>query len=450
MLSRRRGLVWDDVGFGKTVIVETALSKLFASGKRIRALVLATRAIASNTWQDELEEWEHLVHLRPYARSLVGLNAAQREQAIFKDRLTRIDTLNYEHIPWLEQQLGKRGYPLGQLYDVVIADEVTKLKSPHGKWFSSMARMVHPEHVPCFWGLTGSPSAEGEHQIWAPMYLVDYGIRLGYTYEQFASTFFVKFGERLFCSNENKAALQSRLRDVVTVLSAEDYKVIPEVMYNERRLHLPDELAKQYDKFEQDMVLALQEGGLVAANAAVLVGKCMQFTSGAAYLTDELGNRLDTWGHIHDIKLDALDSLFEELNGRSLLVGIQYRHEVERILKRFGKSAVHMHSGNVTKVQADWNAGKIPMLVAHPASCGHGLNLQQGGSDICFFSLPYGAEPFEQLIGRLRRPGQAESHVRVHVLLTHGTVDFAAWSAVRDKQSLQQVLKSSLGIKEHA
>lgn len=450
MLSRRRGLIWDDVGFGKTAIAATALQRLFSRGQATRALVMATRAIASSTWADEVAEWQHLSELRPLTRSLVGLPAEERERCIFAERHTRIDTLNYEHLPWLEKQLHARGVPLGEYYDIVICDEVTKLKSPTGVWFRTMARLVHPNSVPRFWGLTGSPASEGYHHIWAPMCLVDYGHRLGVTLQQYLDRYFIAIGDKHLLRNGAKDDIHDALRGVVTALSADDYDVLPPVMYNERKLYLPPKLEDQYVELERDMMLKLAEGDVVAANAGVLCGKTMQFCSGAMYMVDALGQRTDEWGHVHDLKLDALDSLYDELCGRNLLVGVQYRHEVERILKRFERVAVHMTSENVDRVAPEWNAGRVGMLVTHPASCGHGLNLQHGGSDICFYSLPFGLEAFEQLAGRLRRPGQAHSHVTVHALLFADTVDYHAWRAVHTKQSIQQILKAKLAMRQAA
>lgn len=447
--TRLRGLVWDDVGFGKTAIMATAASRLIQAGAVIRMLVLSTKAIATNTWQDELQEWEHLQWLAPHARALVGLSAPARERAMFSDLTTRIDTLNYEHIPWLESQLQKRQTSLGDYYDMVVADEVTKLKSHQGKWFTSMARMVHPDHVPRFWGMTGTPASEGYHQLWAPVFLADYGTRLGYTYQQYLDRFFIPIGDRPVLRTGAESAVQDSLRDIVTSLSDDDYKVLPPVLYSERRLHLPAKQERDYLRFERELLMHLQKGDVVAANAAVLSGKCMQYTSGAMYLADELGNPTQDWDEVHQLKLDALEQLVDELDGRHLLVAVRFRHEVERIRARF-PHAVHMNSANSAEVQRRWNAGEVSLLVTHPASCGHGLNLQRGGSHVCWFSPTHSGEQFEQVIGRLRRPGQPDDHVTVHALLFDGTVDYDAWQAVQGKVSLQSVLKARMALRMEA
>jgi len=192
-------------------------------------------------------------------------------------------------------------------------------------------------------------------------------------------------------------------------------------------------------------MLRLEQGDVVAANGGVLVSKCMQLTSGAMYLVDELGSPTSRWEEVHQLKLDALDSLFSELGGRSLMVGIQYRHEAERILKKFERVAVFMNSDNVSRVKPEWVAGRIKMLVTHPRSCAHGVDkLQYGGNNVCYYSMPHSLEQFEQLYGRLARSGQKEPNVIVHALLMEGTVDYDAWRAVHAKQSIQETLKQRM------
>ena len=411
----------------------------------MRTLVFATRAIAQTVWTQELAEWEHLRWLVPHARSLVGLSTSERERIIFDERGSRLDIINYEHIGWLAKALEARKVSLGQYYDTVVCDEITKLKNPSGKRFKLMARMVHPDHVPYFWGLTGSPASEGYTQVWAPMYLVDYGHRLGYTYQQYLDEFFVSLGERWYTKQGAQEQIQAKLRDVVLTLNAEDYDVLPAVLHNPRTVPLESaRLRAKYAELEREMYIELERGAVVAANGGVLIGKCLQFTSGAMYINPEQSRSNEReWEELHSLKMDALESLYEELNGQRLVVAVQFKHEIPRIQARFPE-AVHMHSGNVVEVSARWNVGQIPMLLAHPLSCGHGLNLQQGGGDICFFSLPYSLEQFEQTIGRLARPGQLKPVVTAHALLMDGTVDFEAWRALQSKQGLQQTLKSAM------
>lgn len=439
--TRKRGMLWLDVGLGKTAALATAIEAGYRSTQRMRTLVFATKAIAQTVWVQELQQWEHLSWVAPLARTLTGMDAGKREQAIFGNgRTTRLDTINYEHVPWLLKQCEKRKMPLGALYDTIVCDEITKLKNPSGRWFRSMAKLVHPDHVQSFWGLTGSPAAEGYHQIWAPMYLVDYGHRLGYTMSQYLDRWFTLVGDRWYTQQNAKLEIQDVLKDVVMVMNAEDYNVLPEVLYNERHVPKPAHLSKMYATLEREMLLELERGDVIAANAGVLVGKCQQFTSGASYIVDELGQPTKQWEEIHQLKLDALESLFDELNGQNLLVAVQYRHEIERLLRRFPQ-AVHMNGDNVGRVSEKWNAGRIRMLIAHPLSCGHGLNLQAGGGDIFFLSLPYSLEQWQQMIGRLVRPGQQKHTVSVHAALMDGTIDHDTWRALQNKQQLQLALK---------
>lgn len=443
--TRKRGQLWLDVGLGKTAALASALSAGYRRTKNIRTLVFATRAIAQTVWTEELTQWEHLAWLAPHARSLVGLSPAAREKAIFTDSHSRLDTLNYEQVLWLAAKLEERGMSLGQLYDTVVCDEITKLKNPSGKWFRTMTKLVHPDHVPYFWGLTGSPASEGYAQVWAPMFLVDYGYRLGYTYQQYLDRFFVSVGDRFYTKQGGREQIHNLLKDVVLSLNASDYAVLPDVIHNPRMLPMPNgALRRQYDVLERDMFLELEKGDVIASNAGVLVGKCLQFTSGALYMADELGAPSRQWQRVHELKLDALSDLVDELAGRPLLVAVQFKHELTRIKERF-PHAVHMNSHNVVEVSKRWNAKQIPMLLAHPNSCGHGLNLQHGGGDVCFYSPPYSLEQFEQVPGRLARPGQEHPTVVVHMLLMQDTVDqYGAWEALRSKQTLQQTLKRAM------
>jgi len=445
--TRKRGLLWLDVGLGKTAAIASALSAGYKRTRNIRTLVLSTKAIAQAVWIQELEQWEHLAWLAPKARCLVGLSAKKREAAIFSDQETRLDTLNYDHIPWLHDQLSERNMSLGQLYDCVICDEITKLKNPYGKWFKLMCEMVHPDHVPYFWGLTGSPASEGYAQVYAPMYLCDYGYRLGFTYQQFLDNHFIQVGSKLYTKRGHADIIKDKIRDVVMSVEVPP-GVLPEMMHNPRHLFMTDHDSRAYMKLEREMYVNLEQGSVMAANAGVLIGKCLQYTSGAMYLSDESGAPTPQWETVHTLKLEALASVYEELGGQNLMVVVQYRHEIQRILDVFPE-AVHMNSDNILDVEKRWNAGTIRMLVAHPLSCGHGLNLQFGGGDICFTTLPYSLEQFDQAIGRLARPGQKKPTVMVHMLLVHETVDHAAWAALQGKSSIQEELKASMSASRH-
>ena len=445
--SRRRGQLWADVGLGKTAIFLSVFELLFRQARAYRVLVLAPKAIAVDTWQQEAGEWEHLAELQPEMRSLVGLSAKERAYELFHRRRTRIDTLNYDHIGWLEQELKKRDTHLGLYYDAVICDEITRLKSASSKRFAAMSRIVHPSHVPLFWGLTGTPVSEGYRGVWAPMYLVDYGHRLGGTEGEFLRRHFLEFNgvPRLMRGHDQR--IQDAIKDVVLVLDAREYGVLPSVRENVVKLHLPVKAQNMYDELERDMMTQLQRGGVLAANAGVLVGKCAQLTSGAMFLHDAMGRPTKEWEVVHDVKLEALDTLFGELNGRNLLVAVNYTHETTRIKDKFSRVAVHMTSANAERVKPDWNAGKIRMLVAHPKSCGHGLNLQAGGADIAFFTLPWSHELYDQIIGRLRRTGQQARSVGVHVLMMDNTVDYDIWHALHHKADVQDTLKERLRLR---
>lgn len=431
-------MLWLDVGLGKTITLASMLADYFAGCCAYRALVLSTKAIAQSTWQDELLEWEH-THNIP-SRSLVGVPRKDLVSTMFAGRRTsRIDTLHYDQIGVLEAELKARNAPLSHLYDVVICDEITFLKNGNGKRFQAMARMV--QHVPYFWGLTGSPAAEGYHHLWAPMYLVDNGYRLGVRQSHFKSAFFTDINGKSVLAAGAKEQIHEILRDVVMVLDGRDYGVVPELIPDVRKLHFTPGQQSEYDELQQTMVLELGQDSIIAANAGVLLNKCLQYTSGAMYIRDDEGN-VTGWESVHDLKLDMLASLYDELNGVPLLVGVQYLHEVERIMARFPQ-AVHATADNIGQLTGAWNTGQLSMMVAHPKTCGHGLNLQKGGHHLCWYTLPWSLEQFEQMIGRLRRSGQVHP-VIMHTLMVMGSVDEQVYAALTRKQRVQDGLKAAM------
>jgi len=435
--------LWYDVGYGKTIAVAAALEWGFRNLRYTRALVISTRAIASSTWQEELEEWDFTQWLREHSRSLVGLTAKAREQQMFHERHTRIDSINFNFIPWMAEMLEKKGRHLGDYYDVVVVDEFTKVKAHDGKWFKTLATMVHPSHVANFWALSGSPASEGYLQLWAPMFLVDYGHRLGYTKNQFEERFFIPFGDRKVLKKGAAEQIEEVLRDVVMSVDKERYpSVTPPVVEHQRYLDLSEHQQSQYLALERDMMLRLKEGDAVAANAGVLCGKVMQFCSGAMFLVDELGNSTKKWESVHDGKLWDLEQLLNTRPG-NMLVATGYTHENARIKERFS-SAVFMNSANYDRVKRDWNRGLIEILYTNPASCGHGVNIQKGGNQLYLYTVPWSGELFEQIIGRLARSGQPQDHVDVHIPMFSGTVDVDVYNAVTNKVTVQSVLKSRM------
>lgn len=444
ILTRKRGQLWYDVGYGKTAAVETALNYGFHNLRYIRALVISTKAIASSVWQEELAEWDFTQWLRDKTRSLVGLSPKVREREMFDRRDTRLDSINFAHLPWLCKQLEKRGHGLGMYYDVVVVDEFTKLKNADGTWFRKMAHLVHPDHVPHYWGLSGSPAAEGYKQLWAPMFLVDYGHRLGYTRKQFHDRYFLTIGDKLVLKAGAKEEMLDKLKDVVLSVDKERFpNVVPPLHAHPRYLHMSEQQQGQYLELEREMMLRLKEGDVVAANAGVLCGKTMQYTSGAMFLVDDLGKPTKKWESVHDVKLRDLEAFFESKPGNgNVMVGTGYTHETERILKRFENVAVHMTANNYERVKPEWNAGRIRMLVTHPGSCGHGVNLQKGGNQTYMYTIPFSGELFEQFPGRLARAGQPAGHVDLHAPVFVGTVDEDAWTAGHAKLAIQDVIKA--------
>lgn len=444
MNTTRRGHLWLDVGMGKTASALTWLADKFRRGHAYRCLVLATRAIADGVWTSEVRNWEHLQWLAPHCRQLTGLDAKRRAKALLYDRGTRIDVLNYDLLPWLESCLQRHNVKLSDLYDVCICDEVSKLKDPSGKWAKIAARQMY--HLRHWWGLTGSPASEGYEQLWAPVYLIDYGTRLYPNVTHYRAEFFRSTPTGYALRRGAQDEIHRRLSDVVLVQDESMLPpgTMPELVQTRVPVQLGERAWALYAEMEAELIARLDEGESVAPNAGVAMGKCLQILGGAVYLNDEQGEPTTEWEAFDTGKLDALWQLVDSLEGQPLLVLYGFRHELERIMQRIPQ-AVHLHSGNVASVSERWNAGELPVMVAHPASCGHGLNLQKGpGHHLCWYTQPWSRELMEQTIGRLRRPGQARNTVVSHTLEVPGTVDSLIAARQEGKGETQRNLKAAM------
>lgn len=421
-----------DMGLGKTLSSLTAIDELLHTFEIIEnVLVIAPLSVAEKTWTDEIEKWDHLQHL---TFSKVLGNPKQREEALFKK--ADVYLINRENVEWLVNYY-QRNWP----FKTVIIDELSSFKSSSAKRFKAL-RKVRPKMDRVI-GLTGTPSPNSLMDLWAQMYLLDQGERLGKTITQYRNKYFVpaqKNGNIVYSWQlipGAEEAIYNKISDICVSMKAKDYLRLPPRTENIIELDLNPTSWKQYKELEREYVLELEETDVVASNAATLSNKLLQLSNGAVY--DENGDGRE----IHQEKLNALERVIEDAQGQSVLVFYQYQHDLERIQARFKQAkALNVSDGDIEK----WNEGKIPLLLAHPQSAGHGLNLQKGGHIIVWFGLTWSLEFYQQANARLDRQGQTQP-VIIHHLVTKGTIDEQVIKALQAKEQGQSALMAAVKAK---
>ena len=428
LYDRPRSLLWMPMGGGKSVTTLTALDNLSLVEDVYPVLVLAPLRVAKTTWPDEVAKWRHLEHLRV---SVICGSASERQAAL--DAPADIYTVNYDNLVWLVNQLGDR-WP----FKTVVADEVTRLKSfrlrQGSKRAGALGKVAH-SRVRRFIGLTGTPNPNGLQDLWGQVWFVDKGERLGRTYSAFSDRWFEKGydGFSLKPRPTAQAEIEARLRDICLTVDA---LPVDEPLFNEIRVDLPAKARRMYDDMERHMFAELEGAEIEAVSAAAKTMKCLQLANGAAY-TDDTG----TWEGVHDAKLEALDSVIEEANGAPVLVAYHFKSDLARLQKRYPQGRTLDAKSDVIR---DWNAGRVPLLFAHPASAGHGLNLAQGGNILAFFSLNWALEEHLQIIERIGplRQKQAgfERPVHVHYIMAKSTIDDLILARLRSKKSVQEIM----------
>ncbi len=396
-------------------------------------MIIAPLRVASQTWPAEIKKWDHLKGL---SYSVAVGTEKERKDALMK-RAT-IYIINRENVDWL---VNKSGITFN--FDMVVVDELSSFKSYGAKRFKSLLK-VRPT-VKRIVGLTGTPSSNGLMDLWAEFRILDLGHRLGRYITHYRSAYFVpdkRNAEIIFSYKPQPGAeekIYSQISDITISMKSSDYLKMPECIINEVPVYLSEKEWSIYSKFRDEMVASLGEEEIDAANAAVLSGKLLQMANGAVY--DE-NNKAHT---IHDRKLDALEDLIEGANGKPVLVAYWYKHDLERIQKRF-----YVRQIKTPKDIEDWNDGNIPVAVIHPASAGHGLNLQSGGSTLIWFGLTWSLELYQQTNARLYRQGQNETVV-IHHIISKGTIDEDVMKALTRKEktqtSLIDAVKAKLEVK---
>ena len=433
------------MGLGKTVTTLTVLAEhLWDDFTVKRALVVAPKNVAETVWAQECRKWEHTKNIRC---SLIAGTAKQRSAALHANADLYI--IGRDNLVWLMDQLG------GKLpYDMVILDELSSFKSQSTKRWKCIKKAI--QSVPYVIGLTGTPAPNGYLDLWPQMYLLDGGERLGRTVGQYRDRYFSAGAHKGHIVYEwrlrmgAQSAIDRQLKDLCLSIKNPDW---PEPIYNTIPVKLDAQARKRYDTFKREAVIPLlQSGGefkeldpnnpeelrqmtsaIRGDMAASLAGKLLQMADGAVY--DDEHNVVP----IHDAKLDALAEVVDTSAGNNLLVFWAYKHDRDRILARFPKARVYAGAQDVE----DWNAGKIEMLLCHPASTGHGLNLQYGGHIIVWFGLPWSLELYQQANARLPRPGQKET-VIIHHLVAQGTLDERVMDVMRGKNATQEALLDAL------
>ena len=412
-----------DMGLGKTSITLTAVNELLFDSFEVRkVLVIAPLRVARNTWCDEIKKWDHLRNIK---YSIVVATEKERISAL--NEKADIYIINRENVDWL---VNKSGYKFD--FDMIVIDELSSFKNHQSKRFKSLMK-IRPKvkRIVC---LTGTPSSNGLMDLFAEFKVLDLGERLGYFIGQYRNTYFkpdktngaIVYSYKPLPNAED--SIYEKISDITVSMKASEYLKMPELVISNYKVEMSDNEKKQYDEMKKNLICEIKDGEITVSNAGSLSNKLSQFANGAVY--DDEQNIVE----IHSRKLDALEDIIESMNGKPLLVAYWYKHDLQRIKKRFDVREI-----KTGKDIADWNNGKIPVALIHPASAGHGLNLQQGGSTLVWFGLTWSLELYQQTNGRLYRQGQKNTVVIQHIV-TKGSIDEQILKALERKNKTQEDL----------
>jgi SNF2 family DNA or RNA helicase len=426
-----------DMGLGKTVTTLTAVDALkFEELDVSKILVVAPKRVAEHVWTSEIHKWAHLRHLRV---SVITGTEKQRKAAIQVD--ADLYTVSRDNVAWL---FGLYNYNYSP-FDMLVIDELSSFKNPNSQRFKALRKVQ-----PCFKriiGLTGTPTPKSLIDLWAQMYLLDRGERLGTSLARYREQYFTEGARSGYVvynyavKDEGREAIYSRIGDIIMSMKAEDYLDMPDLIVNDVQVHLPAKVKALYDKLERDMILEIIDSGaeVTAANAAGLTNKLLQFAGGAMY--DE-NRRVHV---LHDAKLEALEEIIEVNDGKPVLVAWAFQHERDRIMQRLASyKPRELKTGQDIE---DWNAGRVPVMLMHPASGGHGLNLQGGGNVIVWYGNTWSLELYQQFNARLYRQGQDASSVVINRLVAVGTEDETVIQALERKSAGQSELMEAVKAK---
>lgn len=419
-------------GLGKTSITLTAVNVLrYLRWEIARVLVIAPKKVAEATWSKEAAKWDHLQHLKVV--TVLG-NTAKRIRAL--NTPADVYVINRENVSWLVDYY-KQAWP----FDMLVCDESTSFKNPQSKRFKALKliRRFCKKVVL----LTGTPSSKGVIDLWAQVYLLDEGARLGKTISQYRERYFIANTHGGHFTDykpktDAESAVLTAISDICVSMKAEDYLELPECVEHEIPVVLEEKAKREYDQFERDLLLEIEDETITAQGAAVLTGKLLQFCNGAVYNADKQGLI------VHDCKLDAYMELLERLDGEPVITFYSFKHDLDRLLERLEKTKRRVRVYRGPQDEDDWNAGKIDVLLAHPASCAYGLNLQAGGRHIVWFGLNWSFELNDQGKCRLWRQGSEFDKVFIHYLVAQGCVDEDVMAAIRSRADTHEAVMSAL------
>ena len=434
ILAHPEAAILLDMGLGKSVISLTAIWELCLNRFEIgRVLVIAPLRVARDTWPAEIQKWDHL---RGLTYSVVVGTEKERRAALM--RSASVFIINRENVQWLVEDSG-----IPFTFDMIVIDELSSFKSWQAKRFKSLLK-VRPD-VKRIVGLTGTPSSNGLMDLWAEFRILDLGKRLGRFITHYRDAFFLpdkRNQQQVFTYKPRPGAeeeIYRRISDMTISMRATDHLKMPERVENRVVVRMDDREREIYDRMKADLIVQIKGQEIDAVNAAALSGKLCQMANGASYTEDH------SVVQIHDQKLDALEDLIEGANGKPLLVAYWFKHDLARIQKRFPQAREIRTSKDIT----DWNAGDIPVALIHPASAGHGLNLQAGGNTLVWFGLTWSLELYQQTNARLWRQGQTAGTVIIHHIITEDTIDERIMDALERKDKTQSALidavKAQLG-----
>ncbi len=422
-----------DCGLGKTVTTLTAINDLlFDSFEISKVLVIAPLRVARDTWSAEIKKWEHL-HLLKY--SVVVGTAEERKTALRKK--ADIYIINRENVQWLIEESGIKFD-----YDMIIIDELSSFKNHQTRRFKALMK-VRPK-VKRIVGLTGTPSSNGLMDLYAEFRMLDMGERLGRFIGQYRNTYFqpdkrngmIVYSYKPLPTAENE--IYQKISDITISMKATDYLKMPELVVSEYTVSLSDNEKQKYSDFRKELILELPDGEITAANAASLSNKLSQMANGAIYTDDK--NIIN----IHDRKLDALEDIIEAANRKSVLVAYWFKHDLERIKERLHRLHIPFDTLDSSASIWKWNTGQLPVALIHPASAGHGLNLQSGGNCLVWFGLTWSLELYQHTNARLWRQGQKSETVVIQHIVAKGTIDERILKALQEKDRQQSALMEAV------
>ena len=422
----KRCALFLDLGMGKSVTTLTAVSDLLDGCVAKKVLVISPLRVANSVWPKEPQNWQHLKHLK-----VVTVTGSEKNRRAALHCNADIYSINRENVPWLVTLLGNN-WP----FDVVVIDESSSFKNASSKRWKALKRVLPNTEYMIL--LTGTPSPNGLLDLWSQVYLIDFGMSLGRTFTTYKQRFFEAdfMGYKHTPREGSDEKIHQLISPFCLSMNASDYLELPERIDLVERVYLDAKTLKAYQSFEKSLLAELDTGEIIeATTAATLANKLLQWCNGATYVDDK-GN----WAEIHNAKLDALEELIEQNENETMLVAYNYKTDLERLQKRFPDAVVLDKDPETIE---KWNSGKIKLLLAHPASAGHGLNLQHGGSLCVWFGLNWSLELYQQFNARLHRQGQTKP-VRVIHIVVDGCMDERVVEVLKDKDAIQSNLLKAL------